>query len=416
MTHVKSRRYGGLTAGLLAMLLSAPSAFSSAGSPSAESATLAEQSQDKEVVADSPWAQLKQALNNNKRERALKIIRQLELGSLTTGEKSALESLKILLAEAPSVATKAETLPTSPKKLPLYGAFSAETNERVERNTFESLDHVSTLFTQGITAGASLLNTDAFDGSDESVFLVPAVTGLGYALFAAYTLGDEELTRGDIPLIDGVAVYLPSHTVLLASGAFWDSIDTNIYPWLYFGSSVASLPLAFGLSRYFDPDPGDAQLIRDSVFWGGVLGWGSYLLFHPDDSPELGQGFPLVTLGASLALGAGGYFLAQETEYSLERIRSATMGGYIGGVVGGLLSISLSANSVRAVSGILMTGAGLGLAIGFASTAELDLVPEGAMMTDSRASRVSVSPGPLVFINQEGEPALEPGLIVSGYF
>ena len=63
-----------------------------------------------------------------------------------------------------------------------------------------------------------------------------------------------------------------------------------------------------------------------------------------------------------------------------------------------------------------MTGAGLGLAMGFASTAELDLIPEGAMMTDSGASRVSVSPGPLVFINQEGEQALEPGLIVSGYF
>jgi len=416
MTQSKSFPYRELIASLVFVLFAGPPAFSSPDSSNSQITVELEEKTNEELPADSLWSQLKHALANKDKERARQLIQEMKLDDLNSREKSALESLKILLGEEAVVAPKPKIPTRSPRHLPLYGAFSTQTNERVERNTFESLDHMSTLFTQGITAGASLLNTDALADSDEGVFLVPALSGLGYALFAAYTLGNDDLSRGDIPLIDGVAVYLPSHTLLLTSGLLWDSVDTDIYPWLYFGTSIASLPLAYGLSHHFDPDPGDAQLIRDSVFWGGVFGWGSYLLFHPDDSPDLGRGFPLVTLGASLALGTGGYLLAQETEYSLERIRSASLGGYIGGIVGGLLSVSLGANSMRKISGILMTSAGLGIAMGFASTADLDLVPEGATMTDSIVSQLSLSPGPIVIFDREGRQALEPGLIFSGHF
>ena len=240
------------------------------------------------------WAELRQALSKGDKAKARQLIDEIELDSLTLREREAVEMLKLLLVSpkppAPKVELAAPEVKPS-KILPLYGAFSAETNERIERNTFESLDHMSTLFTQGIIAGASLLNTDYFNDADESAFLVPAMTGLSYALFAAYTLGDEELTRGDIPLIDGLSVYLPTHTLLLTNGLFWDNLDSDIYPWLYFGTSVASLPLAYAISGHFDPDPGDTQLIRDSVFWGGLFGWGSYFLFHPDDSQSSGVAF-----------------------------------------------------------------------------------------------------------------------------
>ena len=69
----------------------------------------------------------------------------------------------------------------SPRQGFPMGAFSRTTNERISRSTFESLDHMSTLFTQGISAGISLLNTEIFNGSDEGAFLIPAVSGTAYA-------------------------------------------------------------------------------------------------------------------------------------------------------------------------------------------------------------------------------------------
>ena len=374
---------------------------------------------DDEEASNDLWSKLRVALTQGDKEQALGLIAEINLEELTHREREALNMLKLLLTPSTPVASKTkpparEIIPN--RKLPLYGAFSAKTNERIERNTFESLDHMSTLFTQGIITGTSLLNTELFEDADESVFLVPALSGLSYALFAAYTLGDDDLSRGDIPLIDGLAVYLPTHTLLLTSSVFWDNFEGDVYSWLYFGTSLASLPLAYGISRHLDPDPGDAQLIRDSVFWGGIFGWGSYFMFHPDDSPEFGRGFPLVTLGSSLAFGAAGYLLAQNSEYSLERIRSASLGGYIGGVVGGLLALAGGASNARSVTTILMTTSSLGLLLGFASTEELDYIPEGALITDSVVKDLTVSPAPIVYNDRFGQHSIQPGLVLSGRF
>ena len=86
------------------------------------------------------------------------------------------------------------------------------------------------------------------------------MSGTAYALFGAYTLSGDRISRGDIPLIDGIAVYLPIHAVLLTNSLFWDDINWDTYPWLFAGSSLASLPLSYYLSQQYDPDPGDAQL------------------------------------------------------------------------------------------------------------------------------------------------------------
>ena len=123
-----------------------------------------------------------------------------------------------------------------------------------------------------------------------------------------------------------------------------------------------------------------------------------------------------MTLGTSLALGTAGYLLAQETEYSLERIRSASLGGYIGGVVGGLLAIAGGASNARSVTGILMTTSGIGLALGFAVTEELDFIPEGALITDSGIRDLSISPAPIVYNNRLGKHSIQPGLLLSGRF
>ena len=166
---------------------------------------------------------------------------------------------------------------------------------------------------------------------------------------------------------------------MLTNSIFWDDINWDTIP----GSSPGHPGPAFHFllfSQQYDPDPGDAQLIRDSFFWGGLYGWGLYFALHPDDSPEFGRGFPITVLTSSLLSGCAGYWLATNTEYSLERIRATTLGGYFGGVVGGLLALSIQTDSVRGATTLMMLTSSLGALIGFNSTDHLDQIPEGAAL------------------------------------
>ena len=387
---------------------------------SAESRLDADSTPTPRQVSQSFWQELSQALERKDLKRARTLVEGVELNTLSPDARSAIKAIQVLLQEREALHRDVEPgpkpTPIEPKTGLPYGAFSRTTNERISRSTFESLDHMSTLFTQGISAGISLLNTEMFDGSDEGAFLIPAVSGTAYALFGAYTLSGDRISRGDIPLIDGIAVYLPIHAVLLTNSLFWDDINWDTYPWLFAGSSLASLPLSYYLSQQYDPDPGDAQLIRDSLFWGGLYGWGLYFAFHPDDSPKLGRGFPITVLTSSLLAGTAGYWLAGKTEYSLERIRATTLGGYFGGVVGGLLALAIQTDSIRGATTLMMLTSSLGALIGFNSTDHLDQIPEGAALIGDAASDLSIGPGPLAFRDSQGRAAVRPGLVLTGRF
>ncbi len=366
------------------------------------------------------WQALSEAIDRKDFRQAKILLDRADLNALSPDARSAIKTLQILLEDRLSAQVRPRPPMQPPKLEPKtglpYGAFSRKTNERISRSTFESLDHMSTLFTQGITAGISLLNTEIFDGTDEEAFIIPAASGTAYALFGAFTLSSNRISRGDIPLIDGLAVYVPTHTLLLTNSIFWDEIDWDIYPWLFSGASIASLPLAYFLSQRYDPDPGDAQLIRDSLFWGGLYGWGLYFALHPDDSPGFGRGFPITVLTSSIAAGTIGYWLARDTEYSLERIRASTLGGYFGGVVGGLLAVAMQTDNVRATSMLMMLSSGLGVMIGFGSTEHLDQIPEGAAVVGTETTELQISPGPLVITDSKGQPSIRAGLILRGRF
>ena len=387
---------------------------------SVESRVDADSTPTKRQLSQSFWRELSQAIERKDLKRARTLVEGVELNALSPDARSAIKAIQVLLQEREALLRDVEPAPKStpiePKTGLPYGAFSRTTNERISRSTFESLDHMSTLFTQGISAGISLLNTEIFNGSDEGAFLIPAVSGTAYALFGAYTLSGERISRGDIPLIDGISVYLPIHAVLLTNSIFWDDINWDTYPWLFTGTSLASLPLSYYLSQQYDPDPGDAQLIRDSFFWGGLYGWGLYFALHPDDSPEFGRGFPITVLTSSLLSGCAGYWLATKTEYSLERIRATTLGGYFGGVVGGLLALSIQTDSVRGATTLMMLTSSLGALIGFNSTDHLDQIPEGAALIGDASADLSVGPGPLAFRDPQGRLSIRPGLVLSGRF
>ena len=141
---------------------------------SVESRVDADSTPTKRQLSQSFWRELSQAIERKDLKRARTLVEGVELNALSPDARSAIKAIQVLLQEREALLHDVEPAPKStpiePKTGLPYGAFSRTTNERISRSTFESLDHMSTLFTQGISAGISLLNTEIFNGSDEGAF------------------------------------------------------------------------------------------------------------------------------------------------------------------------------------------------------------------------------------------------------
>ena len=121
----------------------------------------------------NPSGKIYRALERKDLKRARRLVESVELNTLSRyksgnqGDPSAPQraetAMKNCSARQKPVHIKARS------GIP-YGAYSLTTNERISRSTFESLDHLSTLFTQGLGAGVSLLNTDIFRGGEEEPY------------------------------------------------------------------------------------------------------------------------------------------------------------------------------------------------------------------------------------------------------
>ena len=156
--------------------------------------------------------------------------------------------------------------------------------------------------------------------------------------------------------------------------------------------------------------------IRDSLFGADSMVGGSTSHSTPTTLQEFGRGFPITVLTSSLLAGYAGYWLAGKTEYSLERIRATTLGGYFGGVVGGLLALAIQTDSIRGATTLMMLTSSLGALIGFNSTDHLDQIPEGAALIGDESADLSIGPGPLAFRDSQGRTSVRPGLVLTGRF
>jgi hypothetical protein len=183
-------------------------------------------------------------------------------------------------------------------------------------------------------------------------------------------------------------------------------------------ASLLALPLAHLVPRYVRFAAGDVQLVRDTGFWGALLTWcvanaqhysaGNTQTTDLDDgqndlSKRQTEASLLLGLGGGLGLGLA---LATTTDFSLERVRAITTGGYGGMILGHLIAGMAAVDygdgrgytitSVGALSGLLLTAA-------FTGTMDQSDTFSGAMST-------TLVPMVLAYQGQNGAKPLALGL------
>ena len=260
--------------------------------------------------------------------------------------------------------------------------YSLRTSERLRLSSWEKIDFGVTSFLYGMSVGFSF--SLSLDTNNAGNALPPvALAALAYTAggIAYLQLGDPD--RGDLPLALAISFFMPTATLLVANVAS-DNPDSQHVAAATTAVGLLSVPVAILAARQFDPDPGDMQLVRDSMFWGLVLGttsslaWGGetidsgfgYSQYQGPSGRKMAA-YGLVGMSAGLGLGT---LAALNSEVSLERVRAATWGGY-GGAVLGLLLGGSAANSESGVWAGITIGSALGLVITFLATSGLDGIP-----------------------------------------
>ena len=283
---------------------------------------------------------------------------------------------------APSVAaTDTEAPPANSAVVMRQEPYSLRTKERLRLTTWEKLDFGTTAFLYGMSIGTSFAV-----GQDTSS---PDVTGplvlgaLAYTLGAVGYLNLANPDRGDLPLALAITSYVPTTVLLLANVASPEARVGRV-ELAVAGAGLLSIPLAVAVTRRFDLDPGDTQLVRDAGFWGLALATTGTLAFG-GDTVDYGGGFTSyqtpstrkISGAALLGLFGGlglGMLTASHTEISLERVRVTTWGGYGGALLGTLMGVSSNGGDRDAWAGLTI-GALVGLTVTFISTGSLDGIP-----------------------------------------
>jgi len=278
---------------------------------------------------------------------------------------------------APGTEAPATTSPIVMREEP----YSLRTKERLRLTTWEKLDFGITAFLYGMSIGTSFAIAE--DPSSPDVTGPLALGALAYTLGAVGYLNLANPDRGDLPLALAITSYVPTTVLLLANVAAPEARVGRV-ELAVAGAGLLSIPLAIAVTRKFDLDPGDTQLVRDAGFWGlalattGTLAFGGETVdygggFTSYQSPSTRKisGAALLGLFGGLGLGA---LTASHTEISLERVRVTTWGGYGGALLGTLLGASSHGGDRDAWAGLTI-GALLGLTVTFISTGSLDGIP-----------------------------------------
>jgi len=259
--------------------------------------------------------------------------------------------------------------------------YSLRTSERLRLSSWEKIDFGVTSFLYGMSVGFSFslsLDSNNLDGA-----LPPIALGaIAYTVGGIAYLQAADPDRGDLPLALSISFFMPTTTLLVANVASENPNSQHVAA-ATAAMGLLSVPVAVLAAREFDPDPGDMQLVRDSMFWGLVLGttsslaWGGetvnnygYQQYQGPSSRKMAA-YGLIGVTGGLGLGT---LAALNSEVSLERVRATTWGGY-GGAVLGLLFGGSAANSDSGVWAGVTIGSALGLAITFLATSGLDGIP-----------------------------------------
>jgi len=259
--------------------------------------------------------------------------------------------------------------------------YSLRTSERLRLSSWEKIDFGVTSFLYGMSVGFSFslsLDSNNLDGA-----LPPIALGaIAYTVGGIAYLQAADPDRGDLPLALSISFFMPTTTLLVANVASENPNSQHVAA-ATAAMGLLSVPVAVLAAREFDPDPGDMQLVRDSMFWGLVLGttsslaWGGetvnnygYQQYQGPSSRKMAA-YGLIGVTGGLGLGT---LAALNSEVSLERVRATTWGGY-GGAVLGLLFGGSAANSDSGVWAGVTIGSALGLAITFLATSRLDGIP-----------------------------------------
>ena len=141
---------------------------------SVESRVDADSTPTKRQLSQSFWRELSQAIERKDLKRARTLVEGVSStrspGCAVSNQSDSSASSGTGGSSSRRRACPEISTPLSPRQGFPMERLVVRPTKRISRSTFESLDHMSTLFTQGISAGISLLNTEIFNGSDEGVF------------------------------------------------------------------------------------------------------------------------------------------------------------------------------------------------------------------------------------------------------
>jgi hypothetical protein len=282
--------------------------------------------------------------------------------------------------------------------------YSVRTKERLRLTTWEKLDFGISAFIYGLSTGAS------FGGATKSANVVaPMVVGaLAYTSLAALYVNTAPVDRGDLPLALGITSYIP-----LTAGLVALTTDQDPGPaaaTVITASAIVALPIAYYAAAHTDLDPGDTQLVRDSGFWGVIIGASSALAYRNASARSVGIA-GMVGLYGGMGLGV---VAAAHTDISLERVRVTTWGGYGGALLGGLLALAEKNSEPNDAFRNIAIGSALGLIVTFASTGSIDEAPSNARFDERRpVSWRYLEPAIVPVLGRDGRYQARPGLTLA---
>jgi hypothetical protein len=311
---------------------------------------------------------------------------------------------------APAVSPPSPKITTEQPKENFYvlEPYSTRTKERLRLNTWEKLDFGITAFIYGLSAGAS------FGGATDSTNIVaPMVVGsLTYTGLAVLYVNMADIDRGDLPLVLAISSYIPLTAGLVTLTT--NSNSPRAAGSLIGLSGLIALPIAYWAAANTNLDPGDTQLVRDSGFWGAVLGVTSALSTSNNPSERTVGIAGLVGLYGGLGLGL---LAASHSDLSLERVRVTTWGGYGGAILGGLIAAAGNTSTSDGFRDVAI-GSALGLVVTFISTSSIDAAPDNAHFDEAHPlSFRYLEPALLPLVARDGRTQPRPGInLVRGRF
>jgi hypothetical protein len=305
------------------------------------------------------------------------------------------------LAPAPSLTPPVP--PAGKESFYVLEPYSTRTKERLRLSTWEKLDFGVSAFLYGLSTGASFgLATDTDNIIGSMVVGSILYTGLG-----ALYVNTAQVDRGDLPLVLGIASYVPLTATFITLAA--DTNSGKAAATAVTAAGLVALPAAYWAGSVTDLDPGDTQLVRDAGFWGTIWGVTTALATAPDAGNPSGR---RIGIGGMIGLYGGlgmGLLLASQTDISLERVRVTTWGGY-GGTLLGFLVAASDKSTERGLWGHLAVGSALGVLVTFAATASIDAAPANADFKDRTVSLRYLEPALLPVVDRAGRTRPQAGV------